>query len=121
MYGEIIKQLRNYGHVLTEHIADEGLTQDGEAMSDREIHDRDIEWLRTATSMIAEVTTPSLGVGYEIGRAVEWGIPVLCFFRPDSGRKLSAMIAGCAGVRMMQYGSADDFPALLLEFFSGTG
>ena len=31
--------------------------------------------------MIAEVTVPSLGVGYEIGRAHVLEMPVLCLFR----------------------------------------
>ena len=38
--------------------------------------------------LIAEVTQPSLGVGYEIGRAIERGKTILCLFRPSSGRGL---------------------------------
>jgi hypothetical protein len=34
--------------------------------------------------MVAEVTQPSLGVGYEIGRAVGLEMKILCLFRPDS-------------------------------------
>ena len=37
--------------------------------------------------MVAEVTTISLGVGYEIGRAVSLGKPVLCLFRPTATEK----------------------------------
>lgn len=36
--------------------------------------------------VVAEVTQPSLGVGYELGRAVALGKPILCLFRPQSGR-----------------------------------
>lgn len=36
--------------------------------------------------LVAEVTQPSLGVGYEIGRAVEHQKRVLCLFRKDSGQ-----------------------------------
>ena len=37
--------------------------------------------------LIAEVTQISMGVGYEIGRALERGkIPILCLFRPASGK-----------------------------------
>jgi hypothetical protein len=42
--------------------------------------------------MIAEVSTPSLGVGYEYGLAVQLGKPVLCVYR--SGLRLSKMITG---------------------------
>lgn len=36
--------------------------------------------------VVAEVTQPSLGVGYELGRAVALNKPILCLFRPQSGR-----------------------------------
>lgn len=53
-----------------------------------------MDWLRSADVLVAEVTQPSLGVGYEIGRAFEFKLKVLCLFRPESGRKLSALIRG---------------------------
>uniref|UniRef100_A0A673T5T4 2'-deoxynucleoside 5'-phosphate N-hydrolase 1 n=1 Tax=Suricata suricatta TaxID=37032 RepID=A0A673T5T4_SURSU len=46
--------------------------------------------------VVAEVTQPSLGVGYELGRAVALNKRILCLFRPQSGRVLSAMIRGAA-------------------------
>jgi 2'-deoxynucleoside 5'-phosphate N-hydrolase len=117
LYGEIIHLLQQYGRVLTEHIADESLTHAGENLSDVEIHDRDMDWLRSASCVVAEVTTPSLGVGYEIGRAVELKIPVLCVFRSENGRRVSAMIAGCGEVVMRQYGDVGDLPRIFDEFF----
>lgn len=42
--------------------------------------------------LVAEVTQPSLGVGYEIGRAVEMNKKILCLFRPESGRRKSCLI-----------------------------
>ncbi|KAB0337781.1 hypothetical protein FD755_025470, partial [Muntiacus reevesi] len=56
------------------------------AGGDRLIHDRDLAWLQQADAVVAEVTQPSLGVGYELGRAVALHKPVLCLFRPQSGR-----------------------------------
>ena len=38
------------------------------------------------SGLVAEVTQPSLGVGYEIGRAVDLKKNILCLFRPDSGK-----------------------------------
>ncbi len=37
--------------------------------------------------LVAEVTQPSLGVGYEIGRAVAMGKPILCLFRPSADKR----------------------------------
>ncbi len=36
--------------------------------------------------IVAEVTQPSLGVGYELGRAVALNKRVFCLFRPSSGK-----------------------------------
>ena len=52
-------------------------------LSDQEIHDRDLQWIIESDMLVAEVTIPSLGVGYEIGRAIEMGKPILCLFNTD--------------------------------------
>ena len=103
--------------MLTEHFASATLTSAGENLSDRAIHDRDIEWLRSADVLVAEVTTPSLGVGYEIGRAVEWGKRIICLHRPLPGRRLSGMIAGSPGVETHAYASVDDVSLIFQKLF----
>ena len=42
--------------------------------------------LSTCAVLVAEVTQPSLGVGYEIGRALEHKKRILCLFRADSDK-----------------------------------
>ena len=37
--------------------------------------------------IVAEVTQPSLGVGYEIGRAVAMDKKILCLYRPQDGKR----------------------------------
>ena len=44
--------------------------------------------------VVAEVSTPSIGVGYEIGRAVAAGIFVIALYKIGPTKPLSAMIAG---------------------------
>ncbi|XP_076831458.1 5-hydroxymethyl-dUMP N-hydrolase [Brachyhypopomus gauderio] len=99
IYQTIVKKLQTYGKVLTEHVSHADLSEKGEdaVLGDKAIHDRDMEWLTIADVIVAEVTQPSLGVGYELGRAVAMNKRILCLFRPSSGRVLSAMIrgAGC--------------------------
>ncbi|KAM8779663.1 5-hydroxymethyl-dUMP N-hydrolase [Rhynchonycteris naso] len=98
LYERIVSRLRRFGTVLTEHVAAEDLSAWGEetAGGDRLIHERDLAWLQQADLVVAEVTQPSLGVGYELGRAVALNKRILCLFRPKSGRVLSAMIRGAA-------------------------
>ena len=118
LYLELVELLRVYGAVLTEHVADAQLTSHGEANDDRAIHDRDLAWLREADCLVAEVTTPSLGVGFEIAKATEWGLRVLCLFRPGSGRELSALIAGSDRLTVREYENAHDVRKIFEEFFA---
>src|SRR3990167_9577819 len=72
LYLGIVEHLKTHGDVLTEHVADKGLTLLGEdGLSDKEIHNRDVSWLDESNVVVAEVTKASLGVGYEIGRMEE--------------------------------------------------
>ena len=70
---------------------------------DEFIHDRDMQWLLSSDVIVAEVTCPSLGVGYEIGRAIEHGKRVICLYRQQNGKSLSAMIAGSKDLTLEQY------------------
>ncbi|HEY0547212.1 MAG TPA: nucleoside 2-deoxyribosyltransferase [Pyrinomonadaceae bacterium] len=119
LYFEIVEQLKEYGAVLTEHIGAEALTAEGEDLSDAEIHDRDLAWLKQAQCLVAEVTVPSLGVGYELGKATEWGMPVLCLYRPREGRALSAMIAGSGGVSLREYQTTAELKNIFEDFLRG--
>lgn len=117
LYLQIIEYLKSFGEVLTEHIGDQKLTDLGDdGPTDRYIHDRDLEWLQSADVLVAEVTTVSMGVGYEIGRAIESGKKVLCLFRPESGKNLSAMIAGCPDLELVKYRNLNEAKAAIAGF-----
>ncbi len=103
-YHSLINHLSKHGEVLSEHIGEESLTVSGENVPDNTmIHQRDMEWLLAADAIVAEVSTPSLGVGYEIGRALENQKPVLCLYRKGSLKTLSAMIAGSPDLKVVHY------------------
>ena len=116
-YLEIVTQLREYGEVLTEHVGDVELSAAGEDISDRDIHDRDLGWLKSSDYLVAEVTTPSLGVGYEIGKATEWRKPMLCLYRPGEGHLLSAMISGSNGVTLKEYRGVTELKEVFEQYF----
>jgi 2'-deoxynucleoside 5'-phosphate N-hydrolase len=117
LYFQIVQLLRSYGEVLTEHIGNVELSDLGEELSDRAICERDLAWLREADCLVAEVTMPSLGVGYEIGKVTEWGRPVLGLYRPDASRKLSALIAAGDGVQIREYQEPEDLKKIFDDFF----
>uniref|UniRef100_A0A4X2K4P3 2'-deoxynucleoside 5'-phosphate N-hydrolase 1 n=1 Tax=Vombatus ursinus TaxID=29139 RepID=A0A4X2K4P3_VOMUR len=123
LYGRIVSRLRRFGAVLTEHVAAAELGARGEeaAGGDRLIHERDLAWLQQADVVVAEVTQPSLGVGYELGRAVALNKRILCLFRPQSGRVLSAMIRGAAdGTRFQVWDYEENEVEMLLDRYFET-
>ena len=94
-YAKLIMHLKKYGPVLTEHVGAPHLKSMGEShLSDRKIWQRDMDWLVQSDAVVAEVSTPSLGVGYELGIAQALKIPVLCLYRDGSKHHLSAMLSG---------------------------
>ncbi len=105
------------GSIAPELIGSPNLLDEGETMSDKAIHDRDVAWLMASDCVVAEVTNPSLGVGYEIGLASQAKIPVLCLYRALPDRRLSAMIAGCDLVQVNCYSDIVQVAPLLAEFF----
>jgi hypothetical protein len=127
LYIELIKYLGEYGDVLTEYIGDKKLTLLGEnVLTDKKIHNRDMNWLSQSKYIVAEVTTASLGVGYEIGRIVErnlW-IPekdrkrILCLYRHQINKRLSAMIAGSKGLTSVEYETLDEAKKAIDTFFN---
>ena len=120
LYSQIIDYLGQYGEVLTEHVGDPALTIDGnDGPTDSYIYNRDLEWLKTSDLLVAEVTTPSLGVGYELAKAEEYGIPVLCLFRPKI-ETLSAMIRGNSYFRVEEYKNIFDLEIIFREYIQGT-
>jgi len=115
---ELIKYLKNFGEVLTEHFSNSELLGKGETkLNNKEIHDRDINWLLSADAIVAEVSNVSLGVGYEIGRAVENKKRILCI-RKKSTKRLSAMITGCDALTYKEYSTPEEAKSVINDFFT---
>lgn len=109
LYLQLIQHLTRYGEVLTEHVGDEKLTDLGDdGPSDEWIYDRDMTWLHEADVVIAEVSTPSLGVGYELGKAEAMDKQILCLYRNRPGKRLSAMIDGNPNMKTVIYEDPKD-------------
>jgi len=116
IYFAVIKELGKYGTVLTEHLGSKELGVQGEhTNTDTFIFKRDMDWVREADVIVAEVSTPSLGVGYELGQAEAMGKQILCLYRPSEGKRLSAMVAGNNYVQIEEYQTLKD----VVELFSG--
>jgi nucleoside 2-deoxyribosyltransferase len=121
LYREIIELLKEYGDVLTEHVGETGPGGPEDELSDEAIHKRDMAWLEQADVLVAEVTVPSHGVGYEIGRAELLAKPTLCLYRPGRGQPLSALIAGNPLLQCAIYQRVQQLEVVLASFLQGQG
>ena len=93
VYQEITRYLLANGHeVPTAHLAASNVMTLEKVIDPREVYDRDVAWIRACDALIAEVSAPSHGVGYEIGFALGQGKPVLCL--AQEGVSVSKMITG---------------------------
>ena len=106
-YLELINYLKNFGKVLTEHVGSLDLTNQGEKLPLIHIHNRDLDWLLDCDVLIAEISTPSLGVGYEIGRAIEHKKKVLCIYSDKKGETVSGIIRGCPDIISVSYSTIE--------------
>ena len=80
MYREILGFLKTYGDILSEHQEYDSAPDNKGLTGDAAIYARDTGWIRDADVLIAEVSQPSCGVGYEIAYAESRGIPVLALY-----------------------------------------
>jgi hypothetical protein len=119
-YRRIVAALREGGHrVLAGSVAAEEVSDTGDALTPDQIFSRDIGWLdevaRSKGLLVAEVSTPSTGVGYEIAAArYRYGMPVICLYRSSLTKKCSAMVAGDREIRVIDY-SESGLEAMLSE------
>ena len=116
-YRTIIDTLKQFGVVLSEHVGEEGEEAFiDRGLSDKQIHDRDMRWVEEADLMVAEVTIPSLGVGFEIRRAIELKKPIICLFYTHYGNRLSAMIGGSGDITLIRYKRLNELEGALRQF-----
>lgn len=93
VYQQIVSALEADGHdIPTSHLAQSEVMQQERIISAREVYERDTAWIVNCGALVAEVSVPSHGVGYEIAFALQAGKPVLCLHHEE--RRVSKMITG---------------------------
>jgi len=82
------------------------------------VFSRDVAWIRDCDLLIAEVSVPSHGVGYEIGFAIGIGKPVLALHQ--NVRKISKMISGNPdkNLTVKSYATPSDAILITSQFLS---
>lgn len=104
---EIVQHIQQYGTVLTEHIIAEQCELS--TTTNTTIYNRDMNWLKSSSIVIADCTAISIGVGYELGIAETLLKPVLVLYNTaNNSRSLSAMISGNSYFNICYYNSNDN-------------
>ena len=120
VYQEITRTLLTDRHeVPTAHLAESNVMALEKVIDPREVYNRDVTWIRACDALIAEVSVPSHGVGYEIGFALEAGKQVLCL--AQAGVTVSKMITGNPhpALQVKYYRDVKEGVAIMREFLSG--
>jgi len=93
IYQALVEHLLELGHqVPTALLARPDILEVETVIRPAEVFQRDDAWVRSCDALIAEVSAPSHGVGYEIALAVCLGKPVFCCYR--EGKPVSKMLLG---------------------------
>jgi len=119
VYQAITRALLEDRHeVPTAHLADSGVKALEMIVNPRQVYERDVAWIRACDALIAEVSTPSHGVGYEVAFALSLGKPVLCCYQ--EGQPVSKMITGNNHhkLRVATYQNANEAVELVRAFLT---
>jgi hypothetical protein len=118
-YKEIIQILEQAGHSALAEL--NGKFNSSIPLSDSQIYTRDTKWIKGSQLMIAEISGPSLGVGFEIAYALfQKKIPVLALVSAEV-EKVSAMITGCNSdlLTTIRYRDIDDMKEIIGKYLKG--
>jgi nucleoside 2-deoxyribosyltransferase len=103
-YQAIVRELESEGHeVPTAHLSSPNVMEMEKIVNAVDIFTRDMAWLRECDAVVAEVSSPSHGVGYEIAYGLSLGKPVFCCYRKD--KRVSKIITGntTPGIQVLSY------------------
>jgi hypothetical protein len=118
----IVQTLQAAGHTVpTAHLSGSDVLSLEAIVDPREVFERDIAWIDSVQALIAEVSTPSHGVGYEVAYALSIGKPVLCCYL--AGLPVSKMITGNTHPKLQvrAYRELHEIPSLLAQFLQDIG
>ena len=112
VYQDITRALLADGHeVPTAHLADPGVKA--------RVFERDTAWIRGCDALVAEVSTPSHGVGFEVAYALNLNKAVCCVYR--EGQNISKMLTGNSHpqLQLRSYQDAAEAVAIIRSFLLG--
>ena len=102
-YKKLVKELAKYGTVLNEEVADDNALVKEANVSDKDVFESLVNRLKQADLIFAEVTVPSLGVGYELGYADSQNKRIVCVYDKTVTPKVTTMLRGNEKLKIIPY------------------
>ena len=102
-YKILIKELSKYGEVLDKQVADPQVINKEKNILDQDIYTDLKNHLNEADLIFAELTVPSLEVGYELGYADSYNKKIIGIYDENITPKVSTMIRGNKRIKLIPY------------------
>lgn len=118
-YKIMIDELEKYGEVLDKQIADINTIENEKYQKDEEVFEDLERKIMMADIIFAEVTIPSLGVGYELGYADKLGKKIIAIYDEMYTRKVSTMIRGNKRIKLIPYTDINDICKNMNKLLNG--
>lgn len=112
-YAKIVNELKKYGEILDKHVANPSFLSKNDPLSPEQIYKRDVKWIDECDTVFAEVTVPSLGVGYELAYAESKNKKVICMYEEE--KNISKMITGNMNFIQIPYANVDELISKIHE------
>lgn len=116
----IVETLQSFGHeVLTKHLVDEDAPEKEKMLSRFWRYERNKKWLQECDCIVAEATSESFGIGYEIGYALSLNKRVYMFYEKKGEDGISIMATGNseANVLKFSYANKEHLKQMLVDNF----
>lgn len=102
-YKILVEELQKYGEVLDPEVADSQVIEKENDVTDERIFKKLEQKLNQADIIFAELTVPSLGVGYELGYADSHNKKIIGIYDKTAVQKITTMVRGNKRIKVIPY------------------
>ncbi len=102
-YKILVEKLQKYGEVLNPEVADSQVIEKEKNVTDESIFKKLEQKLNQADIIFAELTVPSLGVGYELGYADSHNKKIIGIYDKTAVQKITTMVRGNKRIKVIPY------------------
>ena len=102
-YQTLIKALKRHGEILNEEVADSQVIEKEKQTTDEHIFESLEKRLQEADIIFAELTIPSIGVGYELGYADSHNKKIIGIYDTTIIPKITTMVRGNKRIKTIPY------------------